>query len=60
VATAVFSPNLDKPIALAMVRNGRQRHGEALWAHSPLDNRIVAVTVADPIFIDPKGERLRA
>ncbi|MDP6691875.1 MAG: 2Fe-2S iron-sulfur cluster-binding protein [Alphaproteobacteria bacterium] len=60
VATAVFSPNLDKPIALAMVRNGRQRHGEALWAHSPLDNRIVAVTVVDPIFIDPKGERLRA
>jgi len=60
VATAVFSPNLDKPIATAMVSNGRQRHGETLWAHSPLDDRIVAVEVVDPIFIDPKGERLRA
>ena len=60
VATAVFSPNLDQPIALAMVKSGRQRHGEGLWAHSPLDNRIVAVQVTDPVFIDPKGERLRA
>ncbi len=60
VATAVYSANLEKPIALAMVSNGRQRMGETLWAHSPLDNRIVAVTVTEPVFIDPKGERLRA
>jgi len=60
VATAVFSPNLDKPIATAMVRNGRERLGQQLWAHSPLDNRIVPVELVDPVFIDPKGERLRA
>ena len=59
VATSVFSPNLDKPIALAMVHNGRRRLGEGLWAHSPLDDRIVAVAVTDPVFIDPKGERVR-
>jgi glycine cleavage system aminomethyltransferase T/NADPH-dependent 2,4-dienoyl-CoA reductase/sulfur reductase-like enzyme len=59
VATAVFSANLDKPIALAMVQNGRQRLSQGLWAHSPLDNRVVAVTIADPVFIDPQGERLR-
>ncbi|MFP6773367.1 MAG: glycine cleavage T C-terminal barrel domain-containing protein, partial [Alphaproteobacteria bacterium] len=60
VTTAVYFANLGKPIALAMVTNGRQRQGEGLWAHSPLDNRVVAVEVADPVFIDPKGERLRA
>ena len=59
VATAVFSPNLDKPIATAMVINGRERLGAQLWVHSPLDNRIVPVELVDPIFIDPKGERLR-
>ena len=58
VTTAVYSANLDKPIALAMVTNGRL--GQGLWAHSPLDNRVVAVEVADPVFIDPRGERLRA
>ena len=60
VATAVFSASLDRPIALAMVGNGRRRHGETLWAHSPLDDRVVAVKVTDPVFIDPQGERLRA
>ena len=60
VATAVFSPNLDQPIATAMVINGRGRLGAQLWAHSPLDNRIVPVEVVHPVFIDPKGERLRA
>ena len=60
VTTSVFSASLDKPIALAMVRDGRQRLGEELWAHSPLDGRIIAVTITDPVFIDPKGERLRA
>ncbi len=60
VATSVFSPSLDKPIALAMVRNGRQRLDQPLWAHSPLDNRIVPVTITGPVFIDPQGERLRA
>ena len=60
VATSVFSASLDKPIALAMIHDGRQRLGQGLWAHSPLDERIVAVEVTDPVFIDPKGERLRA
>ncbi|MBT5897413.1 MAG: sarcosine oxidase subunit alpha [Rhodospirillaceae bacterium] len=60
VTTAVYSANLEKPIALAMVTNGRRRMNEELWAHSPLDNRIIPVTVTDPVFIDPKGERLRA
>jgi sarcosine oxidase subunit alpha len=60
VTTAVYSANLEKPIALAMLTNGRQRMGEALWAHAPLEDRVVAVEVTQPVFIDPKGERLRA
>ena len=60
VTTSVYSANLETPIALAMITNGRQRLGQELWAHSPLDGRIVAVTVTEPVFIDPAGERLRA
>ena len=60
VTTAVYSANLETPIALAMITNGQQRLGQELWAHSPLDNRVVPVEVTGPVFIDPKGERLRA
>ena len=53
------SPNLDAWIALALLENGRARHGQTLWAVSPLANVRVQVQVGRPCFIDPKGERLR-
>ena len=54
-----FSPNLEAWIALALLANGRDRHGETLWAVSPLANAKVRVKVGSPVFIDPEGERLR-
>ena len=53
------SPNLDAWIALALVANGRARHGETLWAVSPLAGARVRVKVGPPCFIDPDGKRLR-
>ena len=53
------SPNLDAWIALVLLANGRARHGQALWAVSPLADVRVRVQVGPPCFIDPKGERLR-
>ena len=40
---------------------GRARHGETLWAVSPLAaaNARVPVRIGPPTFIDPEGERLR-
>ncbi|MBT6094841.1 MAG: sarcosine oxidase subunit alpha family protein [Rhodospirillaceae bacterium] len=58
VTSQCTSPNLGHPIGLALVENARQRHGETLYAHSPLTNETIPVTLADPIFIDPKGDRL--
>jgi len=59
VTSWCFSPNLDAWIALALVARGRERHGEILWAVSPLANARVRVRVGPPCFIDPQGERLR-
>ncbi len=59
VTSWCFSPNLDAWIALALLANGRARHGETLWAVSPLANAKVRVKVGSPVFIDPEGERLR-
>jgi sarcosine oxidase subunit alpha len=58
VTSWCWSPNLDAWIALALLANGRARHGETLWAVSPLANAKVRVQVGPPCFIDPEGERL--
>ena len=59
VTSWCFSPHLDAWIALALVANGRARHGELLWAVSPLAEVKVRVRVGPPCFIDADGERLR-
>jgi sarcosine oxidase subunit alpha len=59
VTSWCFSPNLEVWIALALIARGRERHGEILWAVSPLASARVRVRVGPPCFIDPQGERLR-
>jgi sarcosine oxidase subunit alpha len=59
VTSWCYSPNVGAWIALALVSRGRERHGEKVWAVSPLANEKVQVTIQAPVFIDPAGERLR-
>jgi sarcosine oxidase subunit alpha len=56
VTSSYDSPALGRPIALALVSAGRARMGETLWV--PTAAAPVAVTVVDPVFLDPKGGRL--
>ena len=60
VTSWCWSPNLGAWIALALVANGSARHGETLWAVSPLANARIRVKIGPPCFIDPEGGRLRA
>jgi sarcosine oxidase subunit alpha len=59
VTSWCYSPNLTQWIALALVADGRSRHGEELWAVSPLASARVRVKVGPPCFVDPEGARLR-
>jgi sarcosine oxidase subunit alpha len=59
VTSWCFSPHLDAWIGLALLADGRTRHGQTLWAVSPLAAERVRVAVGAPCFIDPDGERLR-
>ena len=59
VTSWCWSPNLESWIALALIADGRARHGVTLWAVSPLADAKVKVEVGPPCFIDPEGERLR-
>ncbi|HEX3208915.1 MAG TPA: glycine cleavage T C-terminal barrel domain-containing protein, partial [Geminicoccaceae bacterium] len=56
VTSAYYSPNLGRSFALALLENGRARIGQTL--HVPLPDRTLAVTVTEPVFIDPEGSRL--
>ena len=55
VTTSHRSEALGRTFGLALVRGGRDRKGQILYA--PLGNRVVAVTVVDPVFYDPSGAR---
>ncbi|HEX9789726.1 MAG TPA: sarcosine oxidase subunit alpha family protein [Kiloniellales bacterium] len=58
VSSSYRSPNLDRSIALALVKGGLSRKGDKIFA--PLaDGRVIPCTIANPVFLDPEGERLR-
>jgi len=59
VTSACYSPNLNKEIALALLRGGRGLHGKKMFAASPLSGASTPVTVTSPVFIDPQGARAR-
>ncbi len=58
VASSYWSSALNRGFALALVKDGRARHGERLFAWSL--GVAHAVRVRDPVFYDPKGARLHA
>jgi len=58
VTSSYWSSVLDHSIAIAMVRGGRARIGETLYV--PMPDRVIAVTVVDPVFFDREGARLDA
>ena len=58
VTSSYFSPNLNKSIALAVVKDGKNMMGRKLFV--PMENKNINVTVANTVFYDEKNERLNA
>ncbi len=56
VTSSYYSANVGRSIALALIRSGRSRIGEAVFA--PLPEKRVMARVAEPVFFDPEGARL--
>jgi sarcosine oxidase subunit alpha len=55
VTSSYFGARIGHSFALALVKDGRARHGEPVWA--PLPGRIVAARICPPVFYDPDGKR---
>lgn len=56
VTSSCFSPTLDRAIALGLLADGRQRHGETVTVWS--EGRAFPARVVTPRFLDPEGARL--
>ena len=50
VTSSYYSPNLNKSIALAVVRGGKNMLGQKLFI--PMENKNINVTIVDPVFFD--------
>ena len=58
VTSSYYSPNLNKSIALGVVRGGKKMMGQKLII--PMPNKKINVVVADPVFLDKENKRLNA
>ncbi|MFH6787090.1 MULTISPECIES: sarcosine oxidase subunit alpha family protein [Methylobacterium] len=58
VTSSYWSPNCGRSIAMALVADGRALQGGPLHVTTP--EGFARVTVVDPVFFDPKGERIHA
>jgi heterotetrameric sarcosine oxidase alpha subunit len=59
VTSVGYSPTLESWLALALLRNGRARHGETVRLDDGLRGRKVLCRVCDPVFFDKDGGRMR-
>ena len=57
VSTAVHSPTLGNDIGLGLLKRGRDRHFDRVFAVFPMRNHVLELRVRDPYFIDPRGTR---
>lgn len=58
VTSSYMSPNVGRSIAMALLRDGRNRMGERVSLRL-MDGRTVNATVVDPVFYDKEGVRAR-
>ncbi|MCL4187065.1 MAG: sarcosine oxidase subunit alpha family protein [Rhodobacteraceae bacterium] len=59
VSSTTFSPATGQEIALALVKGGRARIGQDMFAADPVHGAHHPVRLAPPCFVDPEGARMR-
>jgi sarcosine oxidase subunit alpha len=57
ITSAAYSPNLDRQIALGVLKDGREKDGEFLTVCD--EDQRFNVKVVSPVFYDPENQRLK-
>ena len=60
VSASCWSVEYNNPFSLAIIKDGKKRVGEKLYAVSLLKNKNIAVEIVSSHYVDPKGERVRS
>jgi len=60
ISASCWSVEYNNPFSLAILKNGKKRLGEKLYALSPLKNKSIPVEIVSSHYVDPKGERVRS
>ncbi|CAN5375846.1 sarcosine oxidase subunit alpha [soil metagenome] len=58
ITSVAYSPMLEQWIGLAMVKRGRERHGEVVQVYDGLRNIHMHATLCDPMHYDPQNLKL--
>jgi methylglutamate dehydrogenase subunit C len=59
VTSAAWSATLGHAIALALLANGPERHGQRIIVHDLVRGGDVEAEICTPVFFDPEGARVR-
>ena len=60
VSASCWSVENDNPFSLAILKDGKNKIGEKLYAVSPLKNISIQVEVVSQHYVDPDGKRVRS
>ena len=60
VSASCWSVEYDNPFSLAIIKDGKNKIGEKLFAVSPLKNMIIPVEIVSQYYVDPEGKRVRS
>ena len=60
ISASCWSVEYDNPFSLAILKDGKKRIGDKLFALSPLKNKNIEVEIVSSHYVDPKGERVRS
>tara|TARA_Y100000590_G_scaffold311271_1_gene351679 strand:+ start:1537 stop:4533 length:2997 start_codon:yes stop_codon:yes gene_type:complete len=60
ISASCWSVEYNNPFSLAILKEGKKRIGEKLYALSPLRNKIIPVEIVSSHYVDSKGERVRS
>ncbi len=60
ISASCWSVEYNNPFSLAILKEGKKRIGEKLYALSPLKNKSIPVEIVSSHYVDPKGERVRS
>ena len=60
ISASCWSVEYNNPFSLAILKDGKKRIGEKLFALSPLKNKNIEVEIVSSHYVDPKGERVRS